>query len=262
MRALAPARNWRSRSERRCGGCTACRPTRRRMPRCSGAARRSGIGIALFGRGGLVVDGGHGQRRDCRRCWRACRCRQTGASCWCSTAAARGCRARPSGPRSRPCRRWARRSPGRSAGLVLMQALPALAEADLRGFRRRHHAAAGAARRSFRPRPGRPLSPAHASPRRWRAGGGRRGRHRPELVGADRLRLPARRSGGSAGACGLAASGAAEGLEFLICRALNRGTGAGATCRIAAQQHREGGPWPISTFCTCSRRGGMSARST
>ena len=162
-----------------------------------GRGARSGIGIGLFSHGGLVIDGGKGRldgpppllvRTAVPEAWRVLlvldRDRQ-GLS---------GSRERAAFDALEPMDAAVS---GAICRLVLMQALPALAERDFAKFRCGDHGDPGPCRRLLRTKPGRPFH----QPRCWGrvapAGGGWRDRNRPEFLGANRFRLRCQRQRGS-----------------------------------------------------------------
>ena len=119
------------------GGAAAARAGRRtrgRTPPCSAAARGRAWASRCSRRAGWRWTADAERPMRCRRCWRDSRCRRTGACCCCSTASAPGCR----GAGERDAFAALPPMPAATAGelcrLVLMGALPALAEGDLAGF--------------------------------------------------------------------------------------------------------------------------------
>ena len=165
--------------------------------RVLGRGHRSGIGIFLFQQGGFVVDGGRGGERAPPLLsrlavpddWRILLLQDhahEGLSGPEEIAAFAALAPLPDRLSSRICR------------LVLMQALPALAEDDLETF--------GAAVTEVQAIAGDHFAPAQGarftSPRRRRRARsrtrGRSDRDRPKLVGTVRLRFPARRGGSRA----------------------------------------------------------------
>ena len=226
MRGLDPARNWRSPLPQRCAASTACRPIRQGDAARLGRGQRSGIGFATFQSGGLVVDGGRGaatQRaaahqphRVSRRLARDCRARSgaTGrVTVPTKSQPSRGCREFPAADAAHLCR------------LVMMQALPAAAEARPRGF--------GAAIRELQARIGDYFAPAQGGQRFTSPDVGavlapsrhtRRAWDGPKLVGS-RPALHSRRrcTKQTASLRSARAHPRARGLDIRICAALNRG---------------------------------------
>ena len=99
-----------------------------------GRGTRSGIGIGLFHHGGLVVDGGRGQRPSRRRSSAACRFRIVGAFWLFSIRNGAACMGRRSARLSQRLPPMPDADAAHICRLVLMQALPALAEHDLASF--------------------------------------------------------------------------------------------------------------------------------
>ncbi len=159
-----------------------------------------------------------------RRCWCAWTCREA----WRVLLVLDRDRAGLSGPRERSAfDALAPMDPAVSGAicrLVLMQALPAMAEQDLAGFGCRDHRDPEPCRRLFRAEPGRPFHQSAGGRCHARAGAGGRDRHRPEFMGADRVRVcRQRRVKPSRLALNLQQRGMMKRLDLLVCRVLNRG---------------------------------------
>ena len=151
---------------------------------------RSGVGVALFERGGLAVDAGRGSSTEIPpvvawvnfpRDWRILLIldpRVEGAHGAAETRAFARLPPFPADAASDICRR------------TLMQVLPGAAEADLEAFGEGVAKISGNGRRSFRTGSGRRSLHQQAGQQGRRAIEGSRGAwHRPELLGTDRLCL-------------------------------------------------------------------------
>jgi len=188
-----------------------------------GRGARSGIGIGLFRHGGLAVDGGKGAgtapppllaRAPLPPAWRILLLLDRG-------------REGLSGADERAAFQSLPPMPAALAGtlcrLVLMQALPALAERDLPAFGAAITAIQDHVGDYFAPgQGGRFTSPAVAAALRWLAGAGATGTGQSSW-GPTGFAFAANTTEAQHLVAGLAASGAAKGLDLLVCRGLNRG---------------------------------------
>ena len=152
--ARARSSRWRSAARSRAGTAWTCR--RRTLARWLGRGLRSGIGIAGFDQGGLLVDGGPGRRRHAGAAAGAhARCPRPGASssCWTARAGPVGrARERSAIAALPPLRAGARGRavpPGADARAARRR------ERRLRAVRRRRQSRAAAARRALRAGAGR-----------------------------------------------------------------------------------------------------------